>query len=448
MSTRARDTIAALSTPPGRGGLAVVRLSGPRAHALAAARFTSAGRTPAPGHARLGRIHEAGGRPLDEGLLLLFRAPRSATGEDVAEFQLHGSPMVVERLLEDLLGEAALAEPGEFTRRAVENGRLDLAQAEAVHALIEARSDWAHSLALRALDGETGRLVERARADLLFAQALIEAELDFSSEDIEPRPAGELLDRLRPVALRLTDWRKGWQAGRLAGGAQVVLLGEPNAGKSTLMNALLGRERVLVDEAPGTTRDTVGQTLRIGALEVTLWDTAGLRRTDDRVERAGIARALEQARGADVLLLLLPPEATALPEMEGEPPGAVVIHVGSQSDRLRTPSGLWDGLPDLVRVSGRTGSGLSELVARIEGALLSDEDRQRELVLTEWRQVQHLDTALAALERSIDGLANGLDRSLVAGDLREAAEELGAIHGGYDTDEMLDIVFSKFCIGK
>lgn len=446
----ARDTIAALSTPPGRGGVAIVRLSGPRAHALAAARFAPAAGTAGPpphGRARLGRVRTAAGELLDEGLLLAFRAPRSATGEDVAEFHVHGSPWVVERLLEDLLGEAALAEPGEFTRRAVENGRLDLAQAEAVHALIEARSDWAHALALRALDGETGRLVEQARSELLTAQALIEAELDFSSEDIEPRPAAELLGRLRPVAARLAGWRSGWQAGRLASGAQVVLLGEPNAGKSTLMNALLGRQRVLVDDRPGTTRDAVSQTARVGSLEVTLWDTAGLRDGAERVERAGIALARERASAADLLLVLLPPEAVTAP-IEETDFTAPVLWIGSQADRSPAPSPLWASLPGLRPVSALTGDGVEELRVRIEHALLSDEDRQRELVLGEWRQVQRLDGARAALERAMTGLEGGLERSLVAGDLRDAAEELGAIHGGYDTEEMLDIVFSKFCIGK
>jgi tRNA modification GTPase len=450
MLSRGRDTIVALSTPPGRGGIAVLRLSGPRAHALAEARFEPVnGRTPPrlpQARARFGRICTAAGAPLDEGLLLAFHAPRSASGEDLAEFHLHGSPLVVERLLADLLEEAVPALPGEFTRRAVENGRLDLAQAEAIHALIEARSEWAHDLALRALSGETRRRVEEARRQLVGLLAQIEAELDFAAEDIPPSPAATLLAELAVLADRLGSWRRSWQAGRLAAGAQVVLLGVPNAGKSTLMNALLGQDRVLVDERPGTTRDAVSQSLRLGGLELTLWDTAGLRETEDRLERAGIDRSHERAAAADLLLLLLPPEA-------GEPPPlgeqrAPLILLGSQADRCPERPAAWQRHPGLLPISARTGQGLDELRRRMVAALLSEEDRQRELVLSEWRQVQHLDEARRALERATAGLASGQDRSLVASDLREAAEELGAIHGGYDTEDMLDEVFSRFCIGK
>ncbi|MCB1048165.1 MAG: tRNA uridine-5-carboxymethylaminomethyl(34) synthesis GTPase MnmE, partial [Calditrichaeota bacterium] len=371
-------------------------------------------------------------------LLLPFKGPESYTGEDVAEFHLHGSPWVVEQVLERLGRSCRAAEPGEFTRRALLNGKLDVAQAEGVRALIESRSRLAHRLASRALAGDTTRKVEELRGLLVDLLSRIEAELDFSHEEIDPAPAASLLAWLAPVQARLGRWLASYRIGRLAHGAEVVLAGAPNAGKSTLMNALLEEDRVIVAATPGTTRDAVSQDCHIGSLLVRLWDTAGLRETDDPVERDGIGRSERRMADADLVLYLSAP---------GDPPpwrlpaDVPLLRVYSKADLSAAPAGE-------LAVSATTGQGLAELRAAIEATLLGDPLDPEDLVVSQLRHRQLLERALEALGRAEEGLNTNLDRSLVATDLRDAAEALGAIHGGFDVEQVLDGIFAKFCIGK
>ncbi len=473
MLSQARDTITALSTAPGSAGIAVVRLSGPRAF-LIAAKLTrplslqskktrnqnsnSDDRKSSPGllseeglreklpHARATRctLYKPCGGILDQSLVLAFHAPNSYTGESLIEFHVHGSPYITKTLLDLLLDDAALADPGEFTRRAIENGRMDLAQAEGVGALVSADSSWAHQLAVRAMDGDTTRRVEALRQDAIQILALLEAELDFSEEEIEESSTADLQKRCRAILSTMQKWRSTWQQGRLSRGADVMILGEPNAGKSTLMNTLLGEDRVIVTPQAGTTRDMVAQSCTMGRLKVNLWDTAGLRGSEDSIEQEGVRRALDKAQSADLLILLLPPGAQHPHSLRDL--NAPLLIVKSKCD-LPTMDQDKAMLYDL-ELSANTGEGINELCLRVEHTLLGEVNMQAELVLSEWRHAKLLDHAMAALERALSLLQHAHERSLVASELREATEALGAIHGGFDMEEVLDSVFSQFCIGK
>jgi len=443
MLSASRDTIVALSTPPGVGAIAVVRISGARAFSLARQRLGGDRATSSLPHAKasLRAWHDKQGRLLDHPLVLAFHGPRSYTGEDLLELHLHGSAWLVERVLADLRTDAALAEPGEFTRRAVENGRLDLSQAEGIRALVEARGDLAHQLALRAVSGDQGRRVRDWLGRLLDLLSLVEAELDFSEHDILTASKKELLDRATGLRDELGRWLASWRVGRLASGAHVVLAGPPNAGKSTLLNALAGQERVLVDAEPGTTRDAVGVELELDGLRITLWDTAGLRRADSRVERMGVEKARRLLEDADLIISLRAPGQRAAAELAGQPR---VLCVHSMADLSPHPGEDTDEL----RVSARSGEGLAALRQAIRGFLAGDEWQTMEIVLSEVRQLQLVEWGVECMTRAADALDSGLDRALVAADLREAAESVGGIVGGPDFDDVYAAVFSRFCVGK
>jgi tRNA modification GTPase len=437
MSAAVDDTIVALSTAPGKAGIAIVRISGPRAFGMIQQRLRlSAGRQPSMLHAkaRLCWLHDAQGQRLDRALVLAFHPPHSYTGEALVELHLHGSPWLVDHVLTDLGREARLAARGEFTRRAVERGRLSLAQAEATLELLEARSRIAHQLAIRGLAGETERRIHELQERVVRLRALIEAELDFAEHEITPTPAARLRTEAEDVGVVLERWLSTWRIGRLAHGAQVVLAGAPNAGKSTLMNALLGEARMLVDEAPGTTRDAVSQSLLLGDLEITLWDTAGLCETDDPVERQGVARTRLLLEQADLVLQVQAP---------GDPDPAPLdngLLICSKADLGKSAAGL--------AVSALTGAGRPELLAAIRARLLGAGWEQLDLVLTEARHRQLLETALAAIRRVAAGLMTDGDRALVAADLLEVGQALDEIAAPLNPDPLYDAIFSRFCVGK
>ncbi|MDX2175763.1 MAG: tRNA uridine-5-carboxymethylaminomethyl(34) synthesis GTPase MnmE [Candidatus Sumerlaeia bacterium] len=453
---RAHDTIAAPATAPGAAAIAIVRLSGPAAHAVAIRLFSPHRKADAaPGLLRQGEVRDGSGTPIDDGLLVLWNAPRSATGEDAAEFHLHGSPAVVERVLAACLAcGARLADPGEFTRRALLNGRLDLAQAEAVGALARARTDAAARAALGALGGALSQRIAAARAALVPVLAQLEALVDFPDDVDEPLEQRLAADVESVQAMLDALLRTAERGRRLAEGARVVLAGAPNAGKSSLFNALLRRERAITSPHPGTTRDSVEATIDLAGVPLTLVDTAGLRDADDPVEAAGVAVSRRELAGADLALLVVdpaePPAEPAALEALGAAP---FLLVRSKADLAAAPAplpALEARALGVLAVSAATGAGVAELEARIAAALRA-EDRGEGATLVTARQTSAVANAAEHLVRAREALASSLAPEFVAVHLTEALAALDrtapAAAATLD-EELLDAVFSTFCLGK
>lgn len=426
------DTIFALASAQGRAGVAVVRLSGPSAFAAVHA---LCGDIPEPRRASL-RLIRDGDDILDQALVLTFTKGASFTGEESAEFHLHGSVATIRAVLVALgrQPDLRLAQPGEFTRRALENGRLDLTQVEGLADLIDAETEAQRRQAMRVLEGAVGRRAEVWRRDLIRAAALIEATIDFADEDVPVDVTPEVHALLTGVRADLSRELAGVGAAeRIRDGFEVAIVGRPNAGKSTLLNALAGREAALTSEYEGTTRDVIEVRMSLGGLAVTLLDTAGLRASDDPVERMGIDRAINRAEQADLRIFLLDGEdAPMLTPRSGD------LIVQGKADRRLGSSGL--------AVSGKTGQGLDlllaaitdDLSARVTGAGIVVRERQRQAV----------QTAVAHLDRALAGLAGGTAAELVADDLRRSIAALDSLVGRVDVEHLLDVIFASFCIGK
>ena len=426
----AKDTIFALATPPGRGAVAVVRLSGPGAgEALA----SLAGPVPEPRQASLRVLRNREGAVLDQALVLWFVSPSSFTGEDSAELHLHGGPAVVSAVSTALIDLGLRpAEPGEFTRRAFENGKLDLTQAEAVADLIDAETEAQHAQALDQLGGALARRYEAWRAHLLEALAVLEAAIDFPDEDIPE----DVADRARePVATLIAELdaalADATRGERVREGFRIALTGAPNAGKSTLFNALVGRDAAIVTPIAGTTRDVIEAQLTLGGYRVLLADTAGLRDTDDPVEREGVARARAWAEAAD-LRLELDPDGSA-----GEASDHKTWRIVTMADRLASPPA--------DAVSAVTGAGMSELRARLSAAVVAASTGADFPPVTRERHRRRLEEALGHLRRAQSVL---VDPELAAEDVRLAVRALEAVVGRVGSEDVLDLVFSSFCIGK
>lgn len=426
------DTIYALATARGKAGVAVIRISGSLAWDAARA---LAGSLPEPRMAGLRKLRLEG-EELDEAVVLCFERGASFTGEEVAELHIHGAVATVSAVLRALgqIEGLRLAEPGEFTRRALENERLDLAQVEGLSDLIEAETEAQRKQALKVLSGAVGDLVEDWRSKLIRAGALIEATIDFADEEVPVDVSPEVLELIDAVASGLRDeLRRIGAAERIREGFEVAIVGRPNAGKSTLLNALAGREAAITSEIAGTTRDVIEVRMEIGGQAVTLLDTAGLRETEDVVEAIGVERALGRARQSDLRLFLL--DSAEVPLIAPEP-GDLVVH------------GKADVAPaDGLSVSGKTGEGLTELLASIEARLADLSEGAG--VMTRERHRVAMAHAFGALESARDEVLRGSDRSeLAAESLRQAAWALEALLGRVDVENLLDEIFSSFCIGK
>jgi tRNA modification GTPase len=436
-------TIVAPATPPAAGGIGILRLSGPGALAIARTVAPGVSDSPSPNRVYFTDFVDAAGAALDEGLFIYFRAPRSYTGEDVVELQVHGSPRLLQMLQEQILRDplARMAEPGEFTRRAFLNGRIDLARAEAVADLISADSAAAVRAAARQLRGALSEKVRLVREPLLALHADLEALLNFP---VEAGDAGaDFGDRLSAAAASTRALLAGAARGTLLRrGARVVLYGPVNAGKSTLFNCLLGEARALVDEEPGTTRDALEGRLDISGLAVTLVDTAGLRASPARLEALGIERTRAALRSADLALLILQPgcssgEVDAWLQEAAEAP---VLRVGSKSDLGTTAAGVE------ISVSGRTGAGLAELERAI-AVRLWGEGAPQAVDLTSQRHADAVRRASDCLDRAMLALEEST-LEVVSGEVGLAVEALGEITGENAPDELLDAIFRRFCIGK
>lgn len=430
-----KDPICAIATPPGKGAIGVVRLSGEGALEIAARVWR--GKDPRRlkgGRFTLGEVVDPKtGEAIDQALLLVFRAPRSYTGEDLVEFHTHGSPAVLRRVLEVLLEAGArLAGPGEFTFRAYMNGKLDLAQAEAVLALVEAEGELARRQALRALEGAFSRKIEALEQRLLDLLAHIQALLDYPEEGVEPLEAERTLrEVLAEVEALLAQARTSRLAQK---GARLALIGAPNAGKSSLLNALLGYERALVSPIPGTTRDYLEAPLELFGIPLVAVDTAGVRETEDPVERMGVERALGIAKEADLVLYVAD---RSLPKPTPPPlPWERTLKVATKADL--PPA--WED-PAFIPVSSLTGEGLDRLKEALKEALLGKEGG--EVLLTE-RQVEAL---LRARERLKEAL--GLPQDLMGLALEEVLEALASLRGeGRVAEAVVARVFQNFCVGK
>lgn len=443
------DTIFALATAPGRAGVAMVRLSGPGA---AAALRDLAGTVPPPRQARRVRLRDpATGETLDDAIALYFAAPASFTGEDVAELHLHGSRAVLAAVFA-VLGRRPgfrLAEPGEFSKRAFLNGKLDLTAAEAIADLVEAETAAQRRQAMRQLGGEFGRRCDDWRARLIRAQAQLEAEIDFPDEEVPPEQWAAV--RRTVAALRaeitreLADDRRGE---RLREGLAVAILGPPNAGKSSLMNALARREVAITSHLAGTTRDVIEVALDLGGYPVLLADTAGLRAGIDVVEEEGVRRARARAASADLKLVVLdatkPEEAAAVRDVID----AQTLIVANKIDLALHPvDAAWAdalGSEPALRCAATTGAGIETLVARLATAAEAMLTSGAAPLVTRARHRQALERCVAGLER----FAAAQLPELAAEDLRAAARELGRITGRVDVEDMLDALFREFCIGK
>lgn len=444
------DTIAAIATPPGRGGVGIVRVSGSAALSIAEA---VTGRRPAPRLATFSRFHDEAGEVIDEGLLLYFRSPHSFTGEEVVEFQGHGGPVVMDLLLERVFSLGARpARPGEFSERAFLNDKLDLAQAEAIADLIDAETRAAARLAVRSLEGafsdEIHALVEATSRLRMY----VEAAIDFPEEEIDFLADERVARELDELAAQLQRVRESARTGSLLReGMRLVIAGRPNAGKSSLLNALAGAERAIVTEVPGTTRDLLREQIQIDGMPLHLIDTAGLRDTEDTVERIGVERARAEIADADRILWVY--DGVADPGHAGLaeaalPEGVPVTLVHNKVDLSGGTPGLGerDGLPE-VRLSARTGQGIEILRENLRQVMGLQQGAEGQF-LARRRHLEALDQAAAALADGRRALAEGRAGELLAEDLRQVQLALSAITGEFTADDLLGEIFSSFCIGK
>jgi tRNA modification GTPase len=458
----ATTTIAAIATPPGKGGVGIVRLSGPQAEAILGQIVVD---WPAayPSHKlRLSRILDPDGRLIDESLAVIMRGPHSYTGEDVVEFQCHGGPIILRRVLEAALSHGArTAGPGEFTQRAFLNGRLDLTQAEAVADLVNATSASAHKLAIEHLQGRLGATIERLIEAIAEAAVLVEAAIDFSHEEhVYQIEREEVRRRIDAVYAELVALRERFDEGRRQReGVRVVILGPTNAGKSTLFNALHGTDRAIVTEIAGTTRDFLEEEILLGGVALRLVDTAGLRLTEDRVEAIGIERSRALGRQADLIVWVLDAsiplgddDRRELEALLAEQRPVVIV-----ANKADLPSGLSKADEDfLSRFTAIVPTALGapdrptgfERLADVLTGLATELTHGEGVLLSRARHLECVLRAISGLERVSQALEAEMEHEFLALDLREVLDALGDITGRISTDDILNRIFCEFCVGK
>jgi tRNA modification GTPase len=439
------DTIAAIATPLGEAGLAVLRVSGPKAFDVADRCFRGKS---APSMAVTHTVHYGhivrDGQTIDEVLLTALRAPRTFTGEDTVEVSCHGGVLAAKLVLDALLANGArLAQPGEFTRRAFLNGRIDLTQAEAVIDLIHSRTDLALRAANQQLAGHLGARINTLRDSLILVLAHVEAHIDFPDEDIAPDTREKLLTRLREALAFIEDLLKTAPEGQiLRRGIRVAIVGKPNVGKSSLLNRLLGHERAIVSPIPGTTRDTIEETANIRGIPVVFIDTAGLRESEDTIEQEGIRRSRESLEKAELILHVLDQSSpNDAPAINSSKPVVTVLNKTDLPHAFE--------LPGAVQISCATGAGIEVLKDRIKeliwtGRAAADNSD----VMINSRHEEALQRAKRGISNTVLTMENGDSIELAAMDLRLAVNAIGEIVGKTTTEDLLDAIFSQFCIGK
>lgn len=454
MSIRVEDTIVALATAQGISAIAVIRLSGKDAIGITQGVFRGKRLENQPSHTvHFGMIWD-GDIPIDEAVVSIFRGPRSFTREDAVEISCHGSPVIAERLIKLLMRKGArLAEPGEFTKRAFLNGRFDLAQAEAVADLINAETDNARLAALNQMRGGFSKEINHLREALIHFASLIELELDFGEEDVEFASRTDLRKLVDNIQQYTSSLIKSFDQGNvIRNGVRTVIAGRPNAGKSTLLNAILNEERAIVSEIPGTTRDAIEDEVVMGGINFRFIDTAGLRETVDVIEAMGVERTRDQMRKAALILYLIDLSGTSLQEIDKEEAelkslGIPYIKIGNKLDKAKRE--LVDALKkkDFIFISAANRTNLDQLKDRILSRYQLDVT-PGDVVVTNLRHYQNLVQTHEALDRVVAGIEHGATGDLLALDIRDALHYLGEITGKVTTEDLLDNIFSKFCIGK
>jgi len=446
-----KGTIAAIATAPGRGGVGVIRISGSNLLPFA---FALTGKSPKPRYATLADFLAADGSTIDTGLLLYFPNPHSFTGEDVLELQGHGGPVVLQLLLARCLDLGArLAEPGEFSRRAFLNGKMDLAQAEAVADLIDAATASAARSAVRSLQGEFSRAIGELNEELINLRMLVEATLDFPEEDIDFLKAADAFGRLERLQRKLAEiFDRAGQGKLLQAGLHVVLAGQPNVGKSSLLNRLAGDDLAIVTPIAGTTRDALRSTIQIEGIPLHIIDTAGLRETDDEVERIGIERSWKEIERSDVVLLLVD-SRTGVTEADREilerlPKNLQRITIYNKIDLAGRPSERHDEADGVaISLSAKANQGIDLL--RQELLRIAGWHQTEDVFIARERHLRALATAqehVAGARSVVEGVLPALE--LFAEELRLAQQALGEITGEFTADDLLGVIFSRFCIGK
>ena len=451
-----KDTIIALSTPPGVGAIGVIRLSGPDAITLTNEVFHGADLTKKESHTiHFGTLRDEK-KILDEVLVSLFIAPRSFTKENVVEISCHGSPWIIRQIIQLLLKQGArLAKAGEFTQRAFLNGQFDLAQAEAVADLINADSEAAHKAALQQMRGGFSQQIKALREELIHFASMIELELDFGEEDVEFADRDDLKKLIHDLLKTINPLIDSFQLGNvIKNGIPTVIAGKPNAGKSTLLNALLNEEKAIVSNIPGTTRDFIEDEINIGGVVFRFIDTAGLRETDDTIEKIGVARTEEQMKKASLILYLIDLENDTVIEMNRalnrlENLGIPFIMIGNKEDVAKTE--MLEGIrriPGSITISADKKENLEGLKDRILEVVHLEDFKTGDTIVTNVRHYDNLFKTKQALQDVLTGLDNNITGDFLAMDIRQALHYLGEITGQITTDDLLANIFSKFCIGK
>jgi tRNA modification GTPase len=454
------DTIAAIATAPGESGIAVIRVSGPASLSVADTVLRIHGSPPSARpagtfvHGHVVAPAEQEGEYADEAICLIFRAPRSYTGEDVVELQCHGGRYAAERTLRSTLAAGArLALPGEFTRRAFLNGRMDLLQVEAVLDLIKARSDSAASMAVRQLDGVLSNWMQTCWNAIVSTLAAIEVNLDFPDEDVPVVDSDRAVRQLNDTSASLREMLRTWSEGRLLReGGLLVIAGQPNAGKSTLMNRLLNHDRSIVSELPGTTRDVVEDTIFINGVAVRIADTAGLRETDCMIEKEGIRRARKVMQGADVVLYVVDGSVdtsdTDFADLSEVGIGRAILVINKSDLGIRYRTG-WQSDIQCVTCSAKTDAGMDILLAAISGRLGANIGGTHPVMIS-GRHKEILDGVLGHVAKAKEILEERTEEGyvLAASQLHSAVHLLETMTGRNCTEDLLDSIFSKFCIGK
>jgi tRNA modification GTPase len=456
-----KETIAAIATPEGKGGIGIIRVSGPQAEEICRSLFRpKKGNVPLETHHLYhGKIvSPETGTVLDEVLAVLMKSPRSYTGEDTLEIHCHGGPLILRNVLGAVIEAGARpAEPGEFTKRAFLNNRLDLSQAEAVMELIEAKTPRALELALSHLGGNLSAKTQSLRTSLIEILAHLETSIDFGEDDAELLNTEELTKKIGHVIRDIQDILSTYSEGKIhREGVTAVITGKPNVGKSSLLNRLLGEKRVIVTTEPGTTRDFIEETVFLQGLPVTFVDTAGIRDTREKIESEGIALVWEKTEAADVVIILLDgsedltKEDREIIDRNRGKTIALLVNKSDLPQKITTES-LRETIPEAepLFISAKYGEGMPEMKETIRSLVLNESGgNSPDIIVTDLRHKRALEGALASCLATRDGISGGLSPELPSLEIREALDHLGEILGETTTEEVLDSIFSRFCIGK